>query len=216
VPGRSGPVKFSHILAPHGRTEEPERFLSSLDAQTYSDFELIAVGQNPDERLRPFLKPYETRFGIQRLSSKKGLSRARNAGLESPSGDVVAFPDDDCHYPPDLLERVASFFSEHPEIDGICGRSVDESGKNSNMSFNPGSGSIDRFNVWRRAIAYTTFFALGAHPEDAVRRKAGSRGWHDVGGSRRDRLPPEGLGSRIFPLLRSKPPRRPSPAYGAI
>jgi len=157
LPDKSVSMRFSLIMATHGRTEELEWFLSALDVQTHTNFELIVVDQNPDERLRPLLAPYEDRFEILRMRSKKGLSRARNAGLEGISGDIVAFPDDDCHYPPDLLERVARFLSEHPELDGLCGRSVDRYGRNSNMRFDPESGFIDRFNVWRRAISYTIF-----------------------------------------------------------
>ncbi len=43
-----------------------------------------------------------------RLRSPRGLSRARNEALPRLEADVVAFPDDDCEYPDDLLERVAA------------------------------------------------------------------------------------------------------------
>ena len=157
---KSGSVRFSLIMATHGRTKELEQFLSALNLQTHTNFELIVVDQNPDERLRPLLAPYENRFEVLHIRSKKGLSRARNVGLEDVSGDVVAFPDDDCRYSPDLLEKVANFLTEHPEIDGLCGRSTDGDGRSSNMGFDSGSGFINRFNVWRRAISYTIFLRV--------------------------------------------------------
>jgi len=103
--------------------------------QTYANFELIVVDQNDDDRLVPILKDYKEKFSILHLRSKKGLSRARNVGLRYVSGDIVAFPDDDCWYPPDLLERVANFFEEHPGVDGLTGRSVDENGESSSGRF---------------------------------------------------------------------------------
>jgi hypothetical protein len=44
---------------------------------------------------------------------------------------VGAFPDDDGRYPPGLLGMVVRFFAEHPEKDGLTGRTVDEDGKTS-------------------------------------------------------------------------------------
>ena len=98
-------LKFSLLLATVGRTAELERFLSSLDAQTYRNFDLIVVDQNPDERLAALVQSYAGRFPVLCVKSTPGLSRARNAGLRYVSGDVIAFPDDDCWYPPDLLRK---------------------------------------------------------------------------------------------------------------
>ncbi len=104
-----------------------ELFLASLRVQVFQDFELIAVDQNPDERLFPLLAPHAERFPIHHLRTLAGgVSQARNAGLQHAGGDVLAFPDDDCRYPPDLLRRAAEFFAKHPEIGGLAGRLVDE------------------------------------------------------------------------------------------
>ncbi|RLB05041.1 MAG: glycosyltransferase family 2 protein [Deltaproteobacteria bacterium] len=149
--------KFSLIMATVGRTKEVKRFLEHLDRQTYRDFELIVVDQNPDDRLVPILEAYKKRFPILHLRSERGLSRARNVGLKHISGDVVAFPDDDCWYPPDLLERVARFFREHPDIDVLTGRSVDENGEPSNGRWDNRAGLINQFNIWRRAVSYSIF-----------------------------------------------------------
>lgn len=150
-------MKISLIMATVGRTKEVKRFLEHLDRQTYHDFELIVVDQNPDDRLVPILEPYKGRFPILHLRSEKGLSRSRNVGLKHISGDIVAFPDDDCWYPPDLLERVVRFFQEHPNIDVLTGCSKDEEGNFSNARWDNSAGPITRFNVWRRGISYTIF-----------------------------------------------------------
>jgi len=150
-------MRFSLIMATVGRTDEVKRFLEHLDRQTYRDFELIVVDQNPDDRLAPILEAYKNRFPISHLRSERGLSRARNVGLKHISGDIVAFPDDDCWYPPDLLERVVRFFEERPDLDGLTGRAVCEQGTNALLNFPTRQALINRFNILKRSVSFSIF-----------------------------------------------------------
>ena len=164
-------MKFSLVLATVGRTAEVGHFLKTLDCQTYRDFQLIVVDQNPDDRLKALLEPYQNRFPIVHLRSALGLSRARNMALEHIAGDIVAFPDDDCAYSPDLLEQVAGFLTLHSEWNGLVGRAVDEQGRDSSGRWHHQAGPVNRFNVWRRGTSYTIFLrrtvvvAVGAFDE---------------------------------------------------
>lgn len=153
-------MRFSLVLGTAKRTRELELFLASLDAQTHRDFELIVADQNPDDRLVPILVPYTGRFPILHLRSMPGLSRANNLGLKHASGDIVAFPGDDCQYPGDLLEKVARFFVDRPEMDGLTMRSTDEYGKDSNGRYATEAGVVDKLNVWNRGVAYTMFLRV--------------------------------------------------------
>jgi len=150
-------MKFSLILATIGRTQELPRFLTSLDVQTYRNFELIIVDQNKDDRLVPILESYESKFSIIRLKSLFGLSRARNVGIKKATGDVLVFPDDDCWYPMDLLERVTLFLSKYPGYGGYIGRSVDEEGDTVVSRFDSQTGVVSLRNVWRRATSISIF-----------------------------------------------------------
>jgi glycosyltransferase involved in cell wall biosynthesis len=150
-------MKFSLILATLNRTAEVGYFLQSLDAQTYRNFELIVVDQNPDDRLLEFIEPYQNRFPILHLRSAKGLSKARNVALKHISGDIVAFPDDDCAYAPQLLQRIAEFFTNHPEWNGAIGRAVDQQGTDSSGRWDDEAGQITPINVWRRGTSFTIF-----------------------------------------------------------
>ncbi len=154
-------VSFSLVLGTVERTHDLGRFLASLDAQSHRDFQLIIVDQNKDERLKPLLAPYAKRFPVLHLKSEPGLTRAKNLGLKHVTGDVVGFPDDNCRFPPDLLDRVAQFFAEHPEADGLTGRSADDDGLDSNGTFDRKAGPVDKFNVWNRSTAYTIFLRRG-------------------------------------------------------
>jgi GT2 family glycosyltransferase len=152
-----GIAKFSLILATVGRTDELARFLDHLGRQNYGNFELIVVDQNPEGILDPLIRQYKDRFQLLHLWSECGLSRARNVGLQHISGEVVAFPDDDCWYAPDTLEKIAQVFQENPKCDGLTGRAVDGSHPDDFGGFHKKSGRLDKKNVWRRGISYTIF-----------------------------------------------------------
>jgi glycosyltransferase involved in cell wall biosynthesis len=118
---------------------------------------VIVADQNDDERLVPILAKFEGMFPIIRLSAEPGLSRARNVALAHIDADVIVFPDDDCWYSPDLLERLASFLSRHPQWDGIGGHAVDELGRSAAGQLDTSSGPMTIFNLWRRVASYTVF-----------------------------------------------------------
>jgi glycosyltransferase involved in cell wall biosynthesis len=155
-------LRFSLVLATVGRVSEVERFLSSLGSQTHREFEVIVVDQNEDERLLPVLTAYQERFPILHLREvEPGLSRARNVGLPHLVGDVVAFPDDDCWYPPELLERVARTLCNHPQLDGLTGRMIDERGRSGTARFDKRPGLLAQANVWQRATSISLFLRRG-------------------------------------------------------
>lgn len=118
----------SLILATLGRTDELDRMLDSLATQTFDDFEVIVVDQNQDERLRPHLERARTRgLAIRHLKQQQpNLAAARNAGIAAASGKWVGFPDDDCWYAPDLLQRVVGRFLRQDEPSGVVVRWVEQ------------------------------------------------------------------------------------------
>ena len=93
---------------------------------------------------------------IVHLRSARGLSRARNAALDSLSAEIVAFPDDDCVYADDLLERVAQRFAEEPSLGGLTGRAVGLDGSAA-PNWKADAAVLDRENLWNRAISFTIF-----------------------------------------------------------
>lgn len=150
-------MKFSLVMATINRRDEIKRFLASLREQSYRDFELIVVDQNDDERVAGLLAPYADKFAIKHVRSAKGLSRARNVGLRYATGDVIAFPDDDCWYSRDLLRRVAQLLLAHPAWDGLTGRCEDGKGQAVAIPWAESRDVINLMNVWRTAISITIF-----------------------------------------------------------
>jgi GT2 family glycosyltransferase len=145
---------FDLVVATVGRVGELERLLGSLEAQTHRAFRVLLVDQNEDDRLEPMLG--EQQVEIVRLRAERGLSRSRNAALGDIRSDLVAFPDDDCLFAPELLQRVARRFAGDPALDGLTGRAIDEAG-HSSPSWARDPALLTRENLWNRAISFTIF-----------------------------------------------------------
>jgi glycosyltransferase involved in cell wall biosynthesis len=153
-------MKFSLIMGTLGRTHEVAAFLASLQRQDHRDFELLIVDQNPDDRLAPVIEPYRQHFRVLRYRSPPGLSRARNVGLRYVSGEVIAFPDDDCWYPDGLLSYVARRLKAQTALDGLTGRFVDAEGQSEGRWLSH-TQALNRFNVWNGGISFSIFLRRG-------------------------------------------------------
>lgn len=154
-------VRFSLVLGTIGNPIELKNFLEHLDKQINRSFELIVVDQSPDESLIPVLSDYHDHFPIRYLKSDIGLSIARNTAIPYASGEVIAFPDDDCWYPPGLLQNLSQRFDSELSVDGYTGRTVDENG-NSIIRFASKRGYLTKINAWQRVNSSSMFFRAKA------------------------------------------------------
>lgn len=153
--GTGSDVRFDLVVATVDRTDDLEQLLASLEDQTHRAFRVVVVDQNGDGRVDPLLARHAG-LDVVRLRSPRGLSRARNVALSTLAADVVAFPDDDCVYAPDLLERVAARLSGDPELDGVCGRPLDGEGR-ARGRWPVVAQTITRGSVFHTAISHTIF-----------------------------------------------------------
>ncbi|HEV8500587.1 MAG TPA: glycosyltransferase family 2 protein [Casimicrobiaceae bacterium] len=153
----AAPPRFSLVVATIERVLEVDGLLASLAAQTCTDFEVIVVDQNGDERLRPVLARYAARLAIRHLRATRGLSRSRNAGLAVARGATVAFPDDDCRYAPDTLARVAAFLDAQSRADGITGRVVATAGERAPARFGRRAHWLDRRTAYLGGMSCVIF-----------------------------------------------------------
>lgn len=151
------PAVVDLVLATRGRTSELEGFLGSLEDQVFRAFRLIVVDQNADDRLVPVLAghPEIDQMHI-RDRGGAGLSRARNRALEHLSAEIVGFPDDDCLYGPEAIDRVVSLFTTHPRWDGILGRVRDPTGT-SRLRWSDEPGHVTRDTLWNCVSAAAIF-----------------------------------------------------------
>lgn len=152
-------MKLSLVVSTLGRTDTFIKFFQSLEKQTVTDFELIIVDQNDDDRVLELINETKPAIEIKRIHApgERGLSRGRNLGSSFAIGDVLLYPDDDCWYPSDFLEKGLRFIDEN-EADFVTGRASDESGRSINGRFEIEAQYINRENVWTTQIEWVCFF----------------------------------------------------------
>lgn len=149
---------MSLVVTTLGRITELERLFDSLAAQSFKNFDVTLVDQNDDDRLAA-LDGLQLPFPVQRIRTlgERGASRGRNRGWRSTRGRLVLFPDDDCWYPPDFLERARAIMMERG-CDILSGRPADESGRTINGRFEPVAQAADRANIWTIAIEWLVIY----------------------------------------------------------
>ncbi len=99
--------------------------ITSIRRQTWTDWELIIVGQGHAGTLHRVVEEASADDSRVRYlhSDRYGVSAARNLALTSASGDIFACTDDDCEARPDWLAVVAGCFEADPGL-GVVGGSL--------------------------------------------------------------------------------------------
>jgi glycosyltransferase involved in cell wall biosynthesis len=199
--------RYSLIVATVSRTTELRRLLESLTQQQFADYEVILVDQNDDNKLQSVIEEFRDLMPIRRIPSQKGVSRARNLGLRHATGEIIAFPDDDCWYSTGLLARVDQWFQTHPQYSILAVGSLDQEGISSGNRWFQSSCDLHPINIFRTTFCSSLFMRIEAltgntFDEDMDRGEetdlvlrilaAGHRGrfdrsWH-IGHPRRDML----------------------------
>lgn len=100
------------------RLDELERLLKSLSNQRVN-LEIVIVSQGNYEAIQRMVEGYGDLSIHHVHNEEKGLSKARNTGLELCSGKIVTFSDDDCWYKVSSLERIVDYFNTKCNQEGL-------------------------------------------------------------------------------------------------
>ncbi len=82
--------------------------LESILSQNFSDFEIICIDDGSTDESGSILEMYASKDSRIRTvhQENKGLSSARNVGLDMARGEYIAFCDSDDYYHPDFLKKL--------------------------------------------------------------------------------------------------------------
>jgi hypothetical protein len=151
--------KVSLIVATLGeRPDDLRALLHSLAPQVEFISEVIIVDQHSDrDRIPDLLCEFRGALPVRYTRSERGLSRARNHGLTLVTGDILAFPDDDCAYSEGLLEWVVNWFHSNIEYDILAVGVEDADGVPSGNRWPRPSCEIRPLNAFRTTFSSSLF-----------------------------------------------------------
>lgn len=116
--------KISIIIPVYNAEQYLEECLLSISQQTFTDFEIWAINDGSKDRSLEILKKYQEKEPRLKVFSQenKGVSAARNLGLENASGDFITFVDADDTIKNDYLSQLISVFLLDKSVDlAVCG-----------------------------------------------------------------------------------------------
>lgn len=142
--------------------------LTSIWAQSFGDFELLAIDDGSADRTPEILAACrDPRLRVLRNETRRKLSGALNRGLEEARGDFVARMDADDLMRPDRLARQVAHLERHAEI-GCCGGWV--------RTFGEGSLKVQKYPCGVEPVkAFALFYTPFAHPTVMFRREGFGR-----------------------------------------
>jgi glycosyltransferase involved in cell wall biosynthesis len=115
----------SVILPTYNRERFVGEAIASVQAQSFSAWELVVIDDGSSDATRDVVAPFLSDRRIRYIHQQNaGSSVARNRGLEATSAPLVAYIDSDNTWYPDFLALAVDQLSVHPEVDFVYGALV--------------------------------------------------------------------------------------------
>ena len=140
-------MRYSFVIPVYNRPDEVDELLESLTHQTFTDFEVVVVGDGSSVPCRHIVEKYANRLPVRYFDKpNSGPGQTRNYGVERSTGEYVIVLDSDCIIPPGYLQAVEDELKREP-ADAFGGPD------RAHASFTPVQKAIN--------YAMTSFFTTG-------------------------------------------------------
>ncbi|MBC2733856.1 MAG: glycosyltransferase [Desulfobacteraceae bacterium] len=106
--------RVSVIIPTYNRSWCLSEAIDSVLSQTFQNIELIVVDDGSTDETPALLSHYGDHLRVLRQSNR-GVSAARNGGIQAARGNLIAFLDSDDTWQPGKLARQVDFFDTHPD-----------------------------------------------------------------------------------------------------
>lgn len=165
------PPLVSIIVPVYQVSDYVEQCLASVIAQTYPAIECILVDDaSPDdsvEKCQRMIDHYQGSivFRILHHEFNRGLSAARNTGIDSAAGDYLFFLDSDDEITQDCIEKLVTFVLEDDSLELVQGAflrkdgSSNVPGKSGTVIINNNEEAREQYLYWRH-LNYTVWNKL--------------------------------------------------------
>ncbi|MBW2201180.1 MAG: glycosyltransferase family 2 protein [Deltaproteobacteria bacterium] len=150
----------SVIIPTYNRGWIIQEAIDSVLAQDFSDFELIVVDDGSTDNTLDIIRSYSEDIIFLRQPNK-GVSAARNQGITSSAGHLIAFLDSDDLWFPEKLTIQVDFLHSHPDAficqseeiwirNGVRVNPKKRHKKPSGMIFEPSLPACEDYDLWLR------------------------------------------------------------------
>jgi glycosyltransferase involved in cell wall biosynthesis len=119
---------ISVIVCTHNRAQHLEQTLKSLQEMAVPvslPWELIIVDNNSSDNTKRVIGGFISKYDLNvryAIENQRGLSHARNTGMQEASGNIIAFTDDDCIVDQHWITSISKEFQTGEAIAGVGGR----------------------------------------------------------------------------------------------
>ena len=138
--------KVSLIIPAYNVKEYIRKCITSIENQTYQNYEIIIIDDGSTDGTSELIKEAAVcNSKIKVLNGNhKGVSNARNMGLDCVEGEYVTFVDSDDFLCENYLEQLVNWLEQENVDLAICGTNdVSEEGKIVKQSVQTGGEKID-------------------------------------------------------------------------
>ena len=113
------PSSVTVIVPVHNRELTIQPLMESLQKLDYdrNKVEVIVVDGNSTDKTQEIVKKYPVKLIVEK---RKGLNLARNTGIKSSTGEIIAFTDSDCIVPPNWITKIVENFKD-PKVSCVGG-----------------------------------------------------------------------------------------------
>lgn len=107
--------RFSVIIPLYNKENFVAATIDSVLAQSFSDFELIVVDDGSSDNSGQIVQSYTDKRITYIRTENRGVSSARNLGIEKASADYITFLDADDLWKPDFLQEMHDAINQFPD-----------------------------------------------------------------------------------------------------
>lgn len=165
--------KISIVIACYNDHEYIEKAVQSALNQTYGNKEVIVVDDGSNGKTKAKLKELEPKLDLLITQKNKGVSAARNRGIEAATGKYVLILDSDDFFEVSFCEKAMQVFQKNSALKIVTCYANWFSSNRDSIKFRPEGGGLKNFLINNGALSVifkrSDFLAAGGYDEKMIR-----------------------------------------------